>query len=70
MYEHTYKNSIEIPGLENWLYNTIGYMICLITNTFHTIFCFVIFFIVGKKGKKFPFQPDKSCLYTHLISTV
>lgn len=62
MYEHTYKSSFEIHDLENWLHNTIGYMICLITKTFNAIFCFENFFIVEKKGKKFPFQPDKSCL--------
>lgn len=62
MYEHAYKSSFEIPGLENWLHNTIGYMVCLIAKTFNAIFCFENFLIVGKKGKKFPFQPDKSCL--------
>lgn len=52
MYEHTYKSSFEIPGLENWLHNTIGYMICLIAKTFNAIFCFENFLFVGKKKER------------------
>lgn len=58
MYEHTYKSSFEIPGLENWLHNTIGYMICLpvIAKTFNAIFCFENFPFVGKKRKEISFS--------------
>lgn len=56
MYKHAYKSLFEIPGLENWLHNTIGYMICLIAKTFNAIFCFENFFIVGKKRKEISFS--------------